>query len=83
MNQRTQLFAGLVVAVLVAACNKAPSTPEAEPAITPAPATPAPTTTPDMPPSTPSTSPDAGAMPSDPAPSPGSMPPAQQGGGSN
>lgn len=81
MNHSTQLIAGLAIAALVAACNKAPSTPEAEPSISPAPTTPVPDTPASpssAPPSPPTSSPDATT-----SPSPGSMPPPGEPGSTN
>ena len=69
-NHHITLIAGLAIAALVAACNKAPSTSEAEPSLTPAPTAPAP--------GMPSSTPDATT-----SPAPGSMPPSQPGSGTN
>lgn len=65
MNRCTYLFAGLSVALFLGACNRPPTTPEAEPSVMPE--TPVPTTTPPSPAPSSDTSPSSLPPPSAPS----------------
>jgi hypothetical protein len=80
MKNRIHLLAGLGIALALSACNKPPSTPQAEPAIQPQPAPP----TPSAPPSTPTTPPGSSTTPSpSDMPPPSDNPPGPQKGGAS
>ena len=78
MKNCTPLLAGLGAALMVAACNKPPSTPQAEPSVQSQPTAPTPST----PSSTPTTPPGSSTPSPSGMPPPTDTPPAPQGGSS-